>query len=59
MAGEQGESGMIHFRAPADLIAAAKRAAAVEGLSLSAVAKRALLRDLAKANVGEPQPEAR
>jgi hypothetical protein len=40
------EVSIIAFRAPKDLVAAAKAAAASEGISKSDIARRALLRDL-------------
>ena len=52
---EEARRGAIHFRAPRDLVAAAEQAAAREGISVSAVARRALMRDLAdKAQEARP-----
>ena len=49
---DEDERGLvIAFRAPADLIATVDAAAAAEGISRSAIARRALLRDLRRKEV--------
>jgi hypothetical protein len=52
----QFQSSIIAFRAPKDLVAATKAAAASEGISKSDIARRALLRDLGLAK-RPTQPE--
>jgi hypothetical protein len=48
---EQERGGIIAFRATADLIGRVETAAAVEGISKSDVARRAVIRDLARDGV--------
>jgi hypothetical protein len=57
-AGAGGASKIIAFRCPADLRARIEQAAAIEGLSNSAVARRAVLRDLRARERKEPDHAA-
>ena len=47
--------GIIAFRAPAELVAEVEAAAAAEGISRSDVARRALMRDLARRDRMSPE----